>query len=150
MFEIKVKGLNQLDRAIQASPREVFDELSQGIKTSVNFIRPIMRMEAPRGKSRKLSQNIQAKAVGLEGEVGPNLDITPYAWYVHEGTNPYTIRPKAKKALWWPGARHPVKKVRHPGIKANPFIERTFGQIKSPVEKIMSQAVSNIIRKFHK
>ena len=150
MFTIQVKGFDKLNTSIRKSPKMVFDELSQGIKTSVNIIRPIMRMETPRGKTRKLSRNIQAVAIGLKGKVGPNLDITPYAWYVHEGTNPYTIRPKAKKALWWPGALHPVKSVRHPGIKANPFVERTFKQIKKPIEQVMNNVVSNIIRKFHK
>ena len=150
MFEIKVNGLNKISAAIQKSPRMVFDELSGAVKTSVNFIRPIMRAETPRGATRKLSENIQAKAVGLEGSVGPNLAITPYAWFVHEGTNPYTIRPKHKKALWWPGARHPVKKVRHPGIKANKFVERAFGQIKRPVEQIFGKSVNNIIRRFHR
>lgn len=150
MFEIKIKGFDKLNRAIQKSPQMVFDELSKSVKTSVNLIRPIMRMEVPRGKTRKLSENIQVKAVGLEGSVGPNLEITPYGWWVHQGTDPYTIRPKRKKALWWKGALHPVKKVRHPGIKANPFVDRTFGQIKSPVERIMGQSVDNIIRKFHR
>ena len=30
-------------------------------------------------------------------------------------TGPRVIRPKRKKALFWPGAQHPVKEVRHPG-----------------------------------
>lgn len=38
------------------------------------------------------------------------------------GTAPYTIRPKTKKALWWPGAGSPRKSVRHPGLPARPFI----------------------------
>ena len=79
MFEIKVKGLNKLNGAIQKSPTNVFNELSKSIKTSVNLIRPIMRQEAPRGKTRLLSRNIFAKTSGLEGSVGPNLSITPYA-----------------------------------------------------------------------
>ena len=39
-------------------------------------------------------------------------------------TGPRTIRPKRKKALAWPGARHPVRSVRHPGSKvpARPFL----------------------------
>ncbi len=150
MLEIKVKGLNRLNSAAQRSPKIVFSELSGAIKTSVNIIRPIMRAETPRGRTRQLSANIQARAVGLEGSVGPNLMITPYALFVHEGTNPYTIRPKAKKALWWPGARHPVRSVRHPGIKANRFVERTFGQIKRPVEQIFQATIQKIIARFHK
>lgn len=38
------------------------------------------------------------------------------------GTAPYTILPKAKKALAWPGGPGPRKKVNHPGIKARPFM----------------------------
>jgi phage virion morphogenesis protein len=39
-------------------------------------------------------------------------------------TAAHTIRPKRKKALFWPGAAHPMKSVRHPGsrIPARPFL----------------------------
>jgi phage virion morphogenesis protein len=39
-------------------------------------------------------------------------------------TKPHTIRPRRKKALFWPGARHPVKLVNHPGseIPARPYL----------------------------
>jgi len=148
-FVIEIKGLNKLERAIRRSPRMVRQELSQAISTSLHLIRPIMKNEAPRGKTGNLRRNIKAHAQGLEGSVGPNLDITPYAYYVHEGTGPYEIRPKTKKALYWPGAKHPVRLVKHPGIKANPYVERTFKRIKQPVENVFNKQISNIIRKFH-
>ena len=44
-----------------------------------------------------------------------------YASYHQFGTRPYDIIAKAKKARFWPGARHPVKKVHHPGLPARPF-----------------------------
>jgi len=39
-------------------------------------------------------------------------------------TKPHVIRPKNKKALAWPGARHPARAVNHPGseIPARPFL----------------------------
>jgi len=39
-------------------------------------------------------------------------------------TPPRTILPIRKKALFWPGAAHPVKSVQHPGslIPARPFL----------------------------
>ena len=39
-------------------------------------------------------------------------------------TPPRTIRPRRKKALFWPGARHPVASVNHPGsnIPARAFL----------------------------
>jgi len=47
---------------------------------------------------------------------------TPYAEPLHEGSKPYVIRPKVKKALHWPGLPHPVKKVNHPGLKPRPWM----------------------------
>ena len=45
----------------------------------------------------------------------------PYAAAHQFGTRPYVITPKTAKALFWPGARHPVRKVNHPGLPARPF-----------------------------
>lgn len=42
-------------------------------------------------------------------------------WH-QEGTSPYTIRPKGKRALSWVGGPGPRKKVDHPGLVARPFI----------------------------
>lgn len=45
-----------------------------------------------------------------------------YAAIHHFGgsTGPRIIRPKNGKALFWPGARNPVKSVKHPGSKIPP------------------------------
>jgi phage gpG-like protein len=45
----------------------------------------------------------------------------PYARYHQFGTDPFEIRPKTKKALFWAGAAHPVGKVSHPGLPPRPF-----------------------------
>jgi hypothetical protein len=45
-----------------------------------------------------------------------------YARWVEEGTGPHVILPRHKKALFWPGADHPVRMVFHPGTKARPYL----------------------------
>ena len=45
-----------------------------------------------------------------------------YALAVEEGSRPHVIRPKTAKALWWPGADHPVMSVNHPGTRARPYL----------------------------
>lgn len=40
------------------------------------------------------------------------------SWWIEAGTKPHVIRPRHKKALWWPGLLHPVKSVLHPGTIA--------------------------------
>ncbi len=39
-------------------------------------------------------------------------------------TKPHIIEARKKGGLWWPGARHPVRSVNHPGsnIPARPFL----------------------------
>ena len=43
-----------------------------------------------------------------------NLHYAPHLEY---GTRPHKITPKTKKALYWKGAKHPVKSVMHPGTQ---------------------------------
>jgi hypothetical protein len=45
-----------------------------------------------------------------------------YAIYVEQGTGPYVIFPRNKKALFWEGASHPVKVVHHPGNRPRPYL----------------------------
>jgi len=45
-----------------------------------------------------------------------------YGRWLEEGTRPHEIRPRFKRALSWPGAKHPVKRVQHPGTKARPIV----------------------------
>lgn len=45
----------------------------------------------------------------------------PYAAAHQFGSKPHTIRPRSKRALFWPGAAHPVGVVHHPGLPARPF-----------------------------
>lgn len=54
-----------------------------------------------------------------------------YCLYVEYGTAPHVITPKNKKALYWPGARHPVARVNHPGTNAQPFLRPALFQHRS-------------------
>lgn len=48
-----------------------------------------------------------------------------YGQFLEEGSPPHEIRPRDKKALYWPGADHPVRRVQHPGSKAYPIVQPT-------------------------
>ncbi len=89
----------------------------------------------------------------LEIEVG-NSKLAPYAEYVHNGTDPYIIRPKNKKALKTPFG--PRKKVNHPGIKANPYLQNAVDNYDSKPalddlgDKICEDVFENIKKGFNK
>ena len=77
----------------------------------------------PLTDSGRLRRSITVDAVSDRVRVGTNV---AYARIHQLGgkTKPHTIRPVHARALFWPGAKHPVKAVSHPGsnIPARPFL----------------------------
>lgn len=83
---------------------------------------------------------------GVTTDIG-NMEVTvhtsniKYARGVEEGTRPHTIRAKNKKALYWKGAKHPVKSVRHPGSRAKPFLIPAFEKEKEVIIKDLEKVI---------
>lgn len=46
--------------------------------------------------------------------------------FLEHGTRPHVIEAKNKQALHWPGARHPVRRVNHPGTPALHIMRRAL------------------------
>ena len=64
-----------------------------------------------------------------------------YARGVEFGTRPHLIKPKNKKALYWKGAKHPVKSVNHPGSKAKPYLIPAFESEKDNLIKDLKEFI---------
>ena len=54
-----------------------------------------------------------------------------YAPMVEYGTRSHIIKPKNKKALYWKGAKYPVKVVKHKGSRAKPYLIPAFEHTKN-------------------
>jgi hypothetical protein len=74
-------------------------------------------------------------------EVTVHTSNIKYARLVEEGTRPHTIRAKNKKALYWKGAKHPVKSVNHPGSKAKPYLIPAFEKEKEVLIKDLKKVI---------
>ncbi len=102
--------------------------------------KPSARSRRDSGKpltdSGRLRRSITVAARNKSVRVGTNVE---YARIHQLGgkTRPHTIRPVNGRALFWPGAKHPVKAVRHPGstIPARPFLVLTDGDLRR-IERI--------------
>ena len=83
---------------------------------------------------------------GVTTDVG-NMEVTvhtsniKYSVMVEKGTKAHTIRPKSKKALYWRGAKHPVKEVNHPGSRAKPFLIPAFEKEKDNFIKEVKKVI---------
>lgn len=92
--------------------------------------------------------NSGTSEVNAEGSAGTVSFIAPYAKYVHEGTGLYgphktKIVPKGKKALFWPGAPHPIRAVK--GMKGNPFLLKAAKE--SDMEKLFTEGAENYLKR---
>jgi len=66
--------------------------------------------------------------------------------YQDKGTRgPYTITPRKKRALFWKGAAHPVRRVRHPGLKAQHYSEKIAATMQKQYQRIMQGEINRVI-----
>ena len=83
---------------------------------------------------------------GITTDVG-NMEVTvhtsniKYAPHVEYGTKAHIIKAKNKKALYWKGAKHPVKSIRHPGSRAKPFLIPAFEKEKEVIMKDLEKVI---------
>lgn len=148
MLEIKIKinNISKIKAAFVKAPAHMTKNLSEAIKQTIFFIKGDSQRRAP-VRTGRLRGSAETSFSPLRGEVQYKTD---YALYVHEGTSPYTIRPKSKQALFWKGAAHPVAKVNHPGIKANPFLRRSVEASGNQIDSFFEKAVEKTLEEIAK
>lgn len=81
-------------------------------------------------RTGRLRDSLRAEVQGKVLRVG-SLDCN-YATDVELGTAAHVILPRNKKALFWPGADHPVARVNHPGTPPNPYLRPALFQRRTP------------------
>lgn len=141
VINIEIKNIKQIRQAFGLAPALMTKNLSTAIKQTIFFVRAKAVSNAP-VRTSNLRGSVYQSFGPLKGEIGFNAK---YAGWVHDGTSPYTIRPKTKKALYWKGASHPMRLVRHPGIKANPYLQRAVDDSQEQIDKFFVKAVQNAL-----
>lgn len=145
-IEIKIKNIEEIKRAFSKSPALMTKNLDRAIRQTILFIMGKSVANAPI-RTGRLRASSYTSYGPLKGEVGFKAK---YASYVHDGTSPYIINAKSGKALYWKGASHPVKRVRHPGIKANPFLRKAVENNELQIDKFFENAVQDTLDQIAK
>lgn len=83
-----------------------------------------------RKRSGRLAESLISEVHNKVLRVG-STDVN-YATGVELGTAPHVITASNKKALYWPGARHPVARVNHPGTRPYPYLRPALFQRRTP------------------
>jgi len=133
---------------------EEFRQLAQEARGAINLAIKYMaeevwgniKKEAPVDHGR-LAGSFELQRMGeLQWKIFTNVE---YALAVQTGSGIHgpegkliEIRPKNKKALFWPGAQHPVKKVLHPGQKPNPYATRAMDKASTRTAEFAQRAIN--------
>jgi phage gpG-like protein len=84
----------------------------------------------------RLRSSIIVEEKGEGFIIGTNVE---YAEFVEQGMQPTVIRPKNKQALFWKGARHPVKKVNHPGFAGRGMFLKGINYMEANLDRFLRE-----------
>lgn len=133
---LKGQGPDVIQRNIEAA-----------ITEATLFIEGQAKMRTPR-RTGNLARSIQHDFQGKGTPVIKGIVATaqPYALPVETGTGvhgpkgvPFVIKAKPGKALFWPGAAHPVKQVTIQGMKGAQMFKGTLVEDQTAVEAIFAR-----------
>jgi len=141
-IEIEIKNLDSLRRALRDYPKISEPIFQKAIVASQAVLaKYTLKNDPVPYRTGFLLQSFRFATGRLWARWFPTVK---YAVYVHEGTRPHEIFPKFKRALYWEGAEHPVKRVRHPGTKPNPFMIKIAKKATPEINKLFLQALDKV------
>ena len=138
------REFDKLVRAFEAAPVQTRDMVRRQVKMAVRDVREYAR-DHHRFVTRSgmTEKSIMSLAKDNQGTVMLTNNI---ARWQHEGTKPYVIVPRSKKVLRFAVNKEFVfsKRVRHPGIKADPFLYSAAEKELPKIEKRFQIALYNL------
>lgn len=143
---IEIDGLDDFIQNVQQAGSQMHSIIATAMSQSIHQIKDDAQNLAPYVSGnlrRSIYTDIQDN--GLTGIVAQDPNIAPYGVDIEFGTRPHTIYPVNKKALFWAGAMHPVRKVNHPGTRAQPYLIPAFQQNIQFVTDTFQKAVAQIL-----
>jgi hypothetical protein len=140
-FVVQIQGLDALVAKLKQAPEIAAPILQRALSASSAVLAKHTIKGIVPWKSGFLAQTFKAELTTGMLKWSPTASYAPYVQF---GTAPHTIYPKEKKALFWPGASHPVSKVNHPGTKPNQFMERIVAESQGEINDQFGAALQAI------
>lgn len=144
-FSLEIAGLPQLLAQLQNYPAVSAPILQRAVVASSLILAKNTTARTVPVRTGFLLQSFGSVISPLTAIWGPDRAYrTSYSRFVEFGTKPHVIVPKDKKALYWPGAAHPVRRVNHPGSRANPYMERILDVSTEEIQETFAKALDEI------
>lgn len=140
-FNVQIVGLPELIAKFREAPSIAAPILQRALSASGAILAKHTVKGVVPWRTGFLTQSFRAE---LTAGMLRWFPTASYAPYVEFGTKPHVILPKNKKALYWPGAAHPVARVNHPGTKANDFMGRIVSESQEEINAQFGIALQQI------
>ena len=127
LIELSEKSRDNVQKAIKKSAFNIESQAKKNLASNKSVV------------TGHLRRSIATKMGDLEATI--HTSNVKYAVIVEKGSKAHVIRPKNKKALYWKGAKRPVKLVNHPGSKAKPYLEPAFESEKDKFIENLKEAI---------
>jgi len=150
-METKIKTAPGLDQLFKQLGNDLEAGRSAAMTDVVETIEAhTVKIEAPHAKASNLVNGISSYILdrGNKGVVrasAKNKAGYDYAQAVFDGSKPHIIKPKNGRALFWPGAKHPVRSVKHPGFAGRHGFERAIE--KDDPARVYDEGLMNFLRR---
>lgn len=139
------REFDKLVRAFEAAPVQTRDMVRRQVKMAVRDVR-----EYARDHHRFVTRSGMTEK-SIMSEVNENQGTvylgSSTAVFQHEGTKAHLIVPRSKKVLRFAINKEFVfsKRVRHPGIKADPFLYTAADVMQPTIEARFKAALDNLV-----
>jgi hypothetical protein len=142
-FLIRLNNIDQLISAFRQAPSIVPPIVQRALLASQAVLAKYTTRDTVPFITGFLLQSFSAY---LEPGILHWYPTASYARFVEFGTAPHVIEPKNGRALYWPGAQHPVARVNHPGTRANPYMERIIAAATPDINATFNAALQQIAK----
>ncbi len=139
------REFDKLVRAFEAAPDQMRDMVRRQVKMAVRDVREYARDHHRFiTRSGMTEKSIISKVLDNKGTVYLASDI---AIFQHEGTKAHLIVPRSKKVLRFAINKTFVfsKRVRHPGIKADPFLYTAADAMQPVIVSRFAKALDSLL-----
>lgn len=128
MSAVASADISRLAEALRESARRSDQTTQEVLIEASGFILAEMEARVP-VRSGNLRASLGVRVHTHSVQIGPDEAKAPYAKYVEFGTAPHEIKPKEKSGVLvfkMGGQTVFAKSVKHPGTKAQPFVQPAF------------------------
>ncbi len=140
-FEVKINGLDKFVAAMKNAPNVTGPIFNQAIARVPDILAKYTIPGNVPYRTGQLIQTFRRQVNPLSARWFPTVKYAPF---VNFGTRPHVILPKKGEFLSWPGAAHPVRRVNHPGSRANPFMQRILSAATREINGTFVEALTLI------